>query len=192
MLAADRQSRRPRTGAGSCAAPERPAGTGAEGAIEDTVWYRIGQFAMRRAVLVVIAVVALLALLGAPFLIDQVRFPGRPGAAGVGPPHEGAAGDPRRLQAEPVGVSTVVVTAPTIPTACAARSYSQDLSLVGGVDAVTSSAGLFVQSAGGRGDAADTSEERRDRHRVLVAGTDERRTAELVGALARRRASRTG
>ena len=101
---------------------------------------------MRRAVLVVIAVVALLALLGAPFL-SIVRFPGRPGAAGVGHLARGAAGDPRRLQAEPVGVSTVVVTGANDPNSFALRSHSQDLSRVKGVDAVTSSAGLFVQSA---------------------------------------------
>ncbi|WP_333716373.1 MMPL family transporter [Gordonia sp. (in: high G+C Gram-positive bacteria)] len=139
--------------------PERPAGTGAEGAIEDTVWYRIGQFAMRRAVLVVIAVVALLALLGAPFLSIKFGFPDDRVLPESATSHEVQQEIRDGYKQNLSGVSTVVVTGANDPNSFALRSYSQDLSRVKGVDAVTSSAGLFVQSAQvAEGDPADTSE----------------------------------
>ena len=52
----------------------RPGSVGTND-VEDSFWYRIARFAMRRAVLVLVAVVALLVLLGAPFLGFKFGFP---------------------------------------------------------------------------------------------------------------------
>lgn len=70
--AARRQSRRPRADAQT---PLRRPGSVGTNDVEDSFWYRIARFAMRRAVLVLVAVVALLVLLGAPFLGFKFGFP---------------------------------------------------------------------------------------------------------------------
>ena len=52
--------------------------------VEQLFWYRSSKFVMRRWAPIGLAVVALLLLLGLPFLGGEVGFPRRPGAAAVG------------------------------------------------------------------------------------------------------------
>ena len=52
--------------------------------VEQLFWYRSTKFVMRRAVPIGLAVVALLLLLGLPFLGREVGLPRRSGAAAVG------------------------------------------------------------------------------------------------------------
>ncbi|MBD0020504.1 MMPL family transporter [Gordonia pseudamarae] len=116
-------------------------------AVEGTVWYRIGRFAMRRAVVVMVAVTAFLLLLGVPFLSFKFGFPDDRVLPASANSHQ-IQQEVRDTYAQNLsGVSTVVVTGANDPDSFALRSYSQDLARVEGVDSVTSSAGLFVQGA---------------------------------------------
>ena len=127
--------------------------------VEDSAWYRIGRFAMRRAVLVLVAVVALLVLLGAPFLGFKFGFPDDRVLPASATAHEVQQEIRDSYKQNLSGVSTVVVTGANDPDSFALRSYSQDLARIKGVDSVTSSAGLFLEGAQvAEGDPAATSE----------------------------------
>ncbi|MFZ2240546.1 MAG: MMPL family transporter, partial [Gordonia amarae] len=126
--------------------------------VEDSFWYRIARFAMRRAVLVLVAVVALLVLLGAPFLGFKFGFPDDRVLPASAVSHEVQQEIRDSYKQNLSGVSTVVVTGANDPDSFALRSYSQDLARIKGVDSVTSSAGLFLEGAQvAEGDPAATS-----------------------------------
>lgn len=112
----------------------------------ETWWYRLAQFVFRHAVPVGAAVIAILLILGAPFLSIRFGFPDDR----VLPSSAGAHQIQREIRADFAhnAAATITVLADGAGDAARLSRYSSDLSRVSGVDSTTTSAGTFV--GGGR------------------------------------------
>jgi putative drug exporter of the RND superfamily len=112
--------------------------------VQDTFWYRWTKAAMRRAIPIGLAIIALLLVLGAPFLgikwgyQDDRVLPGSASARQVG--------DELRTGFALNSLTDVVVVVPDMAgvTTAELASYSAQLSLVADVSSVSSPGGTFV------------------------------------------------
>ncbi len=126
---------------------------------EETVWYRVVTWVMRRALPVLIAIIAVLLAVGAPFLGVKFGFPDDRVLPTASTSRQ--AGDELRTQYPIVnagaGATIVLPGAPNDPAAVA--GYASALSKVDGVRAVLSSAGPYMSGASPGGTAPGMANE---------------------------------
>jgi putative drug exporter of the RND superfamily len=112
--------------------------------VELTFWYRLTKFVMRRAILIGLAIIALLLVLGAPFLGVKWGFPDER----VLPQSLSAreVGDQLRSDFAVDSATNVTVVIPDVSgtTSAELRRYAAQLSRVPDVSSVSSPAGTFV------------------------------------------------
>ncbi|GAA1481635.1 MMPL family transporter [Gordonia sinesedis] len=133
----------------------RPPPASAPRPITDSVWYRMAQWVLRRALPVGAAVVAVLLVLGAPFLSISFGFPDDR----VLPTSSSA----RQIQDEvrndfAEDLSATITVVASGPAGEQVRAdYASDLSQVADVNSVTATSGTYVDGRRiGAGDPADT------------------------------------
>ena len=117
--------------------------------VEQSVWYRMARFVLRRPVIIGVSVVALLLVLGAPFFSIKFGFPDDR----VLPAQSSSHVLQQEIRTEFEGNLSSTVTAVVSNVSSddagltALRDYSIGLSTVADVDAVTSPAGTLVDGA---------------------------------------------
>jgi RND superfamily putative drug exporter len=114
--------------------------------VDTSFWYRFANRIMARALPVALLVTAFLVSLGLPFLHASFAYPDDRVL-----PHSASAhqvGDDLRTKFAANAASSLSLVAPDVSSAPdAVATYASDVSRVRGVDAVTSSAGTFVDGA---------------------------------------------
>ena len=115
--------------------------------VQQLFWYRFTKFVMRRVVLVGLPVIALLVLLGAPFLGVRWGFPDDrvlPGSASTR-----QVGDQLRdnFPSDPATAVTVVIPHSADVSAAELARYATQLSMVADVSSVSAPSGSYVHGA---------------------------------------------
>jgi uncharacterized membrane protein YdfJ with MMPL/SSD domain len=138
--------------------------------IEQNFWYRSTKFVMRRSIPIGLVIVALLLLLGAPFLGARWGFPDDRVLPGSLSARE--VGDQMRndFAVDSARNVTVVIPDATGVTAQDLGRYASELSLVPDVSSVSSPAGMFVEGRQGGSPSAATG--LKDGSAFLTVGSD--------------------
>ena len=116
--------------------------------VEESPWYRVAMFSMRRAVAVAFVIVAVLVALGAPFLGARWGVPDDRVLPTTSSPH--AVGDQLRTQfsADPAKSLTVVIPDVNGVGVAQLDGYAAALSRVSDVSSVSAPGGTFVGARG--------------------------------------------